>query len=251
VKLTEQLSGAFRLWLRRSLRRLGYDLHSLPVGPLTLRDLEFDLPVLVNAAKPTVIDVGANVGQSIDLFRRTLNVPRIFSFEPNPDLARRLHEKYAAKGVTIEAMAAGSHVGQSKFVVLENHELSSVLELDRGSDNPFSDTPVMQVISVPITTLDAYVRGNGIAHVDLLKIDTQGFDLQVLCGAGNILRNCMVDTILVEVNFLSLYKEQGSFGEVERLLAKSGYGLLTLYEINRRNSVLRWATACFRRRCHH
>jgi FkbM family methyltransferase len=250
VALTDQISSALRRWLRRSLRRLGYDLHSLPVGSLTLRDLEFDLPVLVNAAKPTVIDVGANVGQSIDLFRRQLNVPRIFSFEPNPDLARRLHEKYASTDITIEAMAAGSHVGQSKFVILENHELSSVLEPDRGSENPFSDTSVAQVISVPITTLDEYVRRNGIVHVDLLKIDAQGFDLQVLRGAGNILRNCMVDTILIEVNFLSLYKEQGTFGEIERLLAEIGYGLVTLYEINRRNFVFRWATACFRHRCH-
>jgi hypothetical protein len=52
------------------LRRLGYDLHSLPVDSLTL--LEFDLCYLVKGPRPVVFDVDANTGQSIDLFRRNL-----------------------------------------------------------------------------------------------------------------------------------------------------------------------------------
>jgi hypothetical protein len=85
-----------------------------------------------------------------------------------------------------------------------------------------------------------------LTHIDLLKIDTQGFDLEVLRGAAEMLCRRAIDTLLVEVNFISLYKGQGSFGEVERFLAEKGYGLLTLYEVNRPNFCMRWATACFR-----
>jgi len=101
-----------RLFIRTLVRRLGYDLHSLPVECLTLRDLEFDLPCLVGARDPRVLDVGANVGQSIDLFRRTLKNPRIVSFEPNPTLATGLRQKYAACDVRVEAMALGSAPAQ-------------------------------------------------------------------------------------------------------------------------------------------
>ena len=235
-----------RLWLRRLIRQLGYDLHSLPIYRLTLRDLEFDLPVLIGHSKPVVIDVGANKGQTIDLLRRTLAKPRIFSFEPNPTLAIGLEQKYSAYGVMVEAMAVGSSEGISLLNVLENNELSSILELQRNDTNPFSDTLVREVISVPITTIDSYAERQNLTHIDLLKIDTQGFDLEVLRGAAKTLRRRAVDNLLVEVNFASLSKGQGSFGDIEQFLADKGYGLLTLYEVVRSNFCIRWATACFR-----
>jgi FkbM family methyltransferase len=236
-----------RLWVRTLLRGLGYDLHSLPAESLTLRDLEFDLPYLIKAVRPSILDVGANTGQSIDLFRRTLVEPKIYSFEPNPELAEQLRERYANNGVTVEAVAAGSKSGSSRFTILENNQLSSVLDLHKNEKNPFSATGVERVIDTPITTLDDYVRSAGLEHVHLLKIDTQGFDLEVLRGAADILGKSKVDTILIEVNFISIYRGQSTFGEIERLLAEKGYGLLTFYEINRFNSCIRWATACFRR----
>src|SRR5450631_1823442 len=149
-------SAACRLWLRRLIRHFGYDLHSLPIDRLTLRDLEFDLPVLIGNPNPVVIDIGANKGQTIDLLRRTLVNPRIFSFEPNPTLAVGLKQKYSTCGVEVEAMAVGSSEGVIAFNVLENDELSSVLELQQNGENPFSDTRIRQVISVPVTTVDSY-----------------------------------------------------------------------------------------------
>ena len=235
-----------RLWLRRMLRHLGYDLHSLPVECLTLRDLELDLCYLIKSSNPVVLDVGANIGQTVDLLRRTLANPRIFSFEPNPAVATGLERKYASCGVVVEAMALGSNEGTTRFNILENHELSSVLELQQNDKNPFSDTAVRQIVDVPITTIDSYVQKHELTQIAILKIDTQGFDLEVLRGATETLGRRAVETVLVEVNFISLYKGQNSFGDIERFLAASGYGLLTLYEVNRLNSCLRWATACFR-----
>jgi hypothetical protein len=118
--------------------------------------------------------------------------------------------------------------------------------LQRNYENPFSDTAVREIINVHVTTVDSYATTHSLAHIHLMKIDTQGFDLEVLRGAVEMLHRRAVDALLVEVNFISLYKGQGSFGDVERFLAANGYGLLTLYEINRLNSCIRWATACFR-----
>jgi FkbM family methyltransferase len=235
-----------RLLLRKIINRLGYDLQSLQVDALTLRDLEFDLKYLVSSSSPVVLDVGANTGQSIELFRRTLNKPRIFSFEPHPALAAELKRKFAGCGIVVEAAAVGSSEGRSTFNVLEQHGLSSILELQRSQENPFSDVAVQQNINVRVTTLDSYVEINDLTQVDLLKVDTQGFDLEVLRGGARMLSRQAVGTVLVEVNFISLYKDQCSFGDIERFLAVNGYGLLTLYEINRMNSCIRWATACFR-----
>jgi FkbM family methyltransferase len=180
---------------------LGFDLHSLPVDSLTLRDLEFDLCRLIKNSKPVVVDVGANTGQTIDPLRRTLDRPRIFSFEPNPTLAIGLKQKYSACDVVVEAIAVGSSEGQCTLNVLENDELSSILKLTRN------EAPsVSSVVSVPITTIDLHAERLNLAHIDLLKIDTQGFDLDVLRGTAQMLYRRAVDTLLVEVNFITLYE---------------------------------------------
>jgi hypothetical protein len=102
-------------------------------------------------------------------------------------------------------------------------------------------------VSVPMTKLDSYIKQKCLTHIDLLKIDTQGYDLEVLRGASTILDLRAVGTLLVEVNFTCLYEGQCSFGEIERLLKGKGYGLVALYEVVRTNLLISWATACFQR----
>ena len=233
-----------RLYLRKLLCRLGYDIHRVPVDSLTLRDLEFDLPILVNNGCPVVLDVGANKGQTIDLVHRAFPRPIIFSFEPNPDLFSQLVAKYEAHGVVVECFALANCEGNISFYIAENSELSSVLALHRTDENPFSKTSARRVM-VPATTLDTWVKKRGLTHIDLLKVDAQGFDLEVLRGASTILSHGIVKTLLVEVNFISLYEEQCSFGELEQFLKGKGYGLVTLYEVARKSLQIGWATACF------
>jgi FkbM family methyltransferase len=228
------------------LRRLGYDLHSLPVGSLTLRDLEFDLCYLVKGPNPVVLDVGANAGQSIDLFRRTLANPTIISFEADPALAADLKRKYADSGIVVEATALGSSEGTSRFNVSDIHRLSSILEVHRTDEHPFSKISMNSVINVPVTTLDSYVNKYDLVRIDLLKIKTLGFDLEVLRGAAEMLRRQAVDTLLVQIFFAPVYIGQANFGEIERFLAEKGYALLCFYEVTRPNLCIGWVTACFR-----
>jgi FkbM family methyltransferase len=231
--------------LRHALRHAGYDLHRLPAGCLTLRDLEFDLPRLVPGSPALVLDVGANKGQTIDLLRRSLHDPVIHCFEPNRLLAGTLQQRYANTNVKIMNMAVGSSVGEIDFNVAENDELSSVLELKRSTSNPFSETKVSSRTRVPITTIDKYCAENNLGQVGLLKSDTQGYDLEVLKGAASLLGAGKVGAILVEVNFVSLYDKQCDFGQIERWLAGFGYRIVTFYEIVRNGFTMSWATACF------
>jgi FkbM family methyltransferase len=231
--------------MRKALRSLGYDLHILPLTGLTLRDLQFDLPRLMRSRQPVVFDVGANKGQTINLMQRTLSKPRITAFEPNPDLVSFLQQNYASPTVRIENTALGSVAGNIEFCILENDELSSVLELDRMGSHPFINTPVRKRVTVPSTTLDSYAELHKVESIDLLKVDTQGYDLEVLRGAATLLTNKKVTLLLVEVNFVRLYEKQCSFAEIEEFLSARGYRLLCLYEVARNKRCLDWATACF------
>jgi FkbM family methyltransferase len=235
-----------RIGLRRTLRSFGFDLHRLPSGSLTLRDIEFDLPHLVNTASPVILDIGANRGQTIDMMRRAFVGPTIIAFEPNPDLFPELQRRYGSLA-TIENTAVGSAVAQLDFHVSKNSELSSLLNASAAVENPFSATPVQKTISVPVTTVDCYLAHKNINHIDILKSDTQGFDLEVLRGASATLSRGAVDTVLIEVLFFSLYQDQGTFGDIEQFLKQKGYGLIALYEIVRSRGAISWATACFHR----
>lgn len=234
-----------RIVLRRILRSFGYDFHSLPVKRVGLRDLRFDLPELVRSPSPVIFDVGANNGQTIELMKECFPTGQIVAFEPNPDLYSKLRTNFAAMSVLLEGVAVGNSTGEIDFIVLENDELSSVLEIDRHPDNPFSSTSIRRIVKVPITTLDAYCSANKIDKIDLLKIDSQGFDLRVLQGAEGLLSDQKIEVLLVEVNFVSLYRGQCNFGEIEQFLARNGYGLLGLYEVVRKHGCIQWATSCF------
>ena len=215
---------------------------------LTLRHLEVDLPILVSESRPLVFDVGANKGQSIELFQRLLPNPIIKAFEPNSTLTQNLLKAYKGEEIVIENIALGPEPGTLPFNIFQNNELSSILDLDRTSSNPFSGTPLQDRVLVQISTLDLYVKEKNITRIDLLKIDTQGYDLDVLRGGTTLLSKQSVETILVEVNFVQLYQGQASFGEIERYLAACGYGLLCFYEIVRVDECISWATACFRKK---
>jgi len=235
-----------RFYLRHVFRRCGYDLHRLPLHSLTLRDLEFDLPILVQSTDPVVIDVGANVGQTIDLMRRAFPKPVIYSFEPNPDLVQALRNRYEIGGVVVESVALGNSEGIATFHVSENSELSSLLELDRRKGNPFAATELQTQLSVEVTRLDSWLRKRSLEKIDILKIDTQGFDLEVLRGASAAFDARIIEMALIEVNLVSFYNGQGTFGDIVQFMKSKQYGLLTLYEIARVHSCIGWATACFR-----
>jgi hypothetical protein len=66
-----------------------------------------------------------------------------------------------------------------------------------------------------------------VKHVDLLKIDTQGFEPEVLEGTGELLQS--VDVVLTELMFYDYYERSLSFSDIEKYLLPAGF---TLYDIN-------------------
>jgi FkbM family methyltransferase len=233
---------------RHLINRLGYDLTRLPASRLSLSELEFDLPVLVSCDKPVVLDVGANKGQTIELMLSALRAPLIFSFEPNPTLAAHLSRTYGSLGIEVTQAALGSEEGTTILNVADSDDLSSILEFSRAKENPFYEAhTVVDRVTVPMLTLDTWAKKRNVQGIDLLKIDTQGFDLEVLKGATEMLSERRPRTILIEVSFISIYEGQCSFCDINDFLRSRGYALLTFYEIARPHLNIGWATACYLR----
>ena len=126
---------------------------------------------LIRSLLPSVgvmIDVGACHGKSHAPFSGWT----VYAFEPDPDNRRHIPKR---NGVHIDGRALSDTVIDSApyYRTHESAGMSSLL--------PFLDTHT-EAFSVAVTTLDVATRELGIEQVDYLKVDAEGYDLQVLCG---------------------------------------------------------------------
>ena len=83
-----------RKFVRRSIRKLGYDVHRFGPGI----DPYYDLAQLIRPVpRPIIFDVGANIGQTIESILGVLNEPVIHAFEPMPSAFARLRDKFQSR----------------------------------------------------------------------------------------------------------------------------------------------------------
>jgi FkbM family methyltransferase len=137
----------------------------------------------------TFVDVGANHGLlSLGLAGRFANNISFHLFEPNAHLRetiRRSLKTYPSVDFTINPEALSDHEGAVQFHFQEGHlGMSHVVES--------GGTPIRS------TTFDAYAAAKGIASVELMKIDVEGYELAVLNGSRKSLAAGIIKAIYFE-----------------------------------------------------
>jgi FkbM family methyltransferase len=233
--------------LIRLLARYHREVRYSPPDAVCGIDLQHDLRALVSGRHPVCLDVGANAGQTIDMLQRTLDAPIIHAFEPSTAMMDGLRARAFGARVFLHQLALGRQREQREFHNYDRPDLSSFLPLTANADNPFRDVPLTGMETVEVDTVDRFVGAQGLDHVDLLKVDTQGFDAEVIAGARESLASGCIRAVLVELNFVRLYDGQSSALDIQSALADAGLAPVGLYEVIRRNHVIAWCTALFAR----
>lgn len=176
----------------------------------------------------TVLDIGANVGQFAVSLRRAGFAGRIVSCEPLPgayaELARR-----AAKDPSWHAVntAVGREVGETDINVSANSYSSSILPMTEAHLDGAPDSVYVATERVPLTTVVELARQFGVTPArTLIKIDTQGYEGEVLAGAGDLVRQ--FGAAQLEISFVELYDGQQLAEETIEDLRAWGYRLQTL-----------------------
>jgi FkbM family methyltransferase len=148
----------------------------------------------------TIFDVGANIGQTaLNLVRRYPSA-RILSFEPHPTTCATLAESVARHSqIHITNAALGAVPGALPMTVYSLSVLNTLKPNFHTGRFEKAST-----ITVPVTTLDAFCAEHHIETIDLLKIDTEGFDLMVLQGAAELLKRGAIHFIYLEINDLEI-----------------------------------------------
>jgi FkbM family methyltransferase len=229
-----------RLRVQRIFASLGYDLQRMSGGERG-QNPYLDMKHLSRSSAPILIDVGANVGQTVFRFRSTFADGLIHSFEPSPTTFAELQMNTSGiRNLTLNNCGVGSKPGTLDFIENIHNVMSSFLEPGRDSWGE-----IKQRLKVPVITLDDYCREKSIGHIDVLKTDTQGFDLEVVKGARDLIAHHRVHLVFMEVNFIELYKNLPELDEIYCLMRQMGFSLVAFYQFHFKSDRASWTDALF------
>lgn len=157
-----------------------------PLDNLVYFDGEFEpeFALLIGKLAPslkTIVDVGCNIGYiSCLLAKLTNGQARLISIDANPDMVERCRENLAANGFRVEMRhCAGG--------ATEERRIFNVPEF-RPSYGTFGNLQQhsCRQIEVPVKRLDRIFSEESLTHIDLLKIDVEGYEPEVLSGLGDM-----------------------------------------------------------------
>jgi FkbM family methyltransferase len=173
-----------------------------------------------------VLDVGANTGQFASEMRQSGYAGRIVSFEPLSKAHSELLRSSARDPMwdAYPRCALGDHNGEAEINIAGNSESSSILPMLESHRSAAPESAYQGKEVTPVKTLDSvvgqYLKS---ARAPFLKIDTQGFEWQVLDGARDTLPH--IKGILVELSLVPLYEGQHLWREVIDRLEAEGFTL--------------------------
>ncbi len=184
----------------------------------------------------TVLDVGAHLGEYGLWLRHNGFAGRIVSFEP----VRASFEELVCLSAGDDAwdavnIALGSEDGTAEINVTRHTDFSSFLLPNEDALQEHERRPeVDHVELVPVRRLDGVLNEllpNWRSQRLYLKMDTQGWDLQVLAGATDVLSSTVA--LQSEVSVRPIYCGMPHFDESIRELEKCGFSLSGLFPVGR------------------
>lgn len=220
--------------LRKQIQRLGFDLYRYPAAcERLIPHLRMLFPVY---SVDTIIDVGANVGQFASEMRSITRDSWIHSIEPNPIVYKTL-EAMTVRDLRWSAheCALGRENGTITLNVFSASDFSSCLSANDFGMQRFNDSmKTAGTVAVELRTLDELVGAMPPSEVGsrfLLKLDTQGFDMEVLSGATSVLSR--VQIVVTEVSLRPIYQGAPLFPEVLEFMSTKGFRLSGFFPVSR------------------
>ena len=146
-----------------------------------------------------IIDIGSHKGETIDLFIGNFNVNKIYSLEPNIDLFNYLRnkKKYNLKKIKLYNLGVGEITENKVLNVYKDTSSSTLNSLNENTKyfkrkkkflSFFSLSENLTKIkqTVKICNLSEFIGEESIEKIDVLKIDTEGYEYKILKGLNNV-----------------------------------------------------------------
>ena len=188
--------------------------------------------------KPLIMDVGANKGQSIKRFKDLFDNPIIHSFEPIKEEFEKIRDKYNSdKNIFLNNYALGEKKTEKEFNITKKTGNSSFHNVTQGTKwlkarskeyKTTEDGYIQEKRNIKIDSLENYFLKNKLDKIDLLKIDTQGYEDKILEGSLNLIKNNKIDAVLTEIMFDDVYEKYFSFSDLEKYLVPFNFRMAAI-----------------------
>jgi FkbM family methyltransferase len=216
--------------VQRLVRRLGWE-----IRPIASANIEQQVvkEVLKLTGVKIVLDVGANSGQWGDLVFETGFDGKLISFEAIPSVHAALVAHAKRRGGSWEVApcaALGSERGQVEFNISANTLSSSVLSMRREHEEAAPQSTYVDKQTVAVERLDELASRllPPEGHL-MVKIDTQGYEMHVLKGAGGLLHR--VVAMQLELSLAPLYEGAPTFLEMVSYMQSIGFEIFNIVPV--------------------
>ena len=182
------------------------------------------LPGLIITKEPVLFDVGANTGEYARLLSGTYPNANIHCFEPNVHTFIELQKNSAGSNITCNNLGLANVTGESTIYFYKNDNTTGHASLIPGVIQDIHGSTEFRSSQVKIMRLEDYVPEQNIEYIDFIKIDVEGYELEVLKGASRLLSEKRIGIIQFEFNEMNI---------ISRCFLKDFYDLLTDYDFFR------------------
>ena len=209
--------------VKNIIRSVGYDLHrwypaSSPSFQLIQGLRKFDINL--------VFDIGANTGQFAQGLRGAGYSDLIVSFEPLADAHAQLSRNALSdnKWLVHDRSAVGDFFGEIEINIAGNSQSSSVLPMLEAHSSAAAGSAYIARETTPMLTLDGVAPSYSFLNKNVfVKIDTQGFEWQVLDGGLKTVKDAR--GLMLELSLVPLYDGQRLWLEIIGRLESEGFTL--------------------------
>ena len=188
--------------------------------------VENDLDHMGMGDPSVVFDVGAHQGQTALHFRKSFPTASIHCFEPTDENFAKLKANTKGKRlIRINQFALGS---ARTSVIMQNGQSDQTHQVINNEEKTHVNEEMPRI---PMETIDSYMIDEGVANIDLLKIDVEGYELEVLEGAKDALASRRIKAILAECDFDPKDTQHTYFNDLWDYLRSKNFSFFGLYDV--------------------
>ncbi len=197
--------------------------------------------------KVNIVDIGAHLGETIDIFDRNLNINKIISFEANPRIFYLLKNKIKSKkNIILINSGISDEYNKKKLKVFKETSSSTFNEINKNTEyykrkkkfisflGKKNDFEYDEIIA-EVRPLSSFKEFEELGTVHLLKIDTEGYELKVLKGI-NEKDLKKIKFIYFEHHFDLMIDKNYKYSEIKKFLNTNGFNLSFKIKMNFRKT---------------
>lgn len=183
----------------------------------------------------TVIDIGSHKGEFINSILNISSVTNIISFEPQKNIFEILQKSFSKNAkINLNNLAVAEKTGKKIMQINKLSDTSTLNEIDNSSlFFKFKSlllnekNSIINQEEVSATTIDLFFKNKKFTDKTLMKIDTEGYEYNVLNGSQNKIKE--ITYILIENQFSKMYKN-ADFNDCHLFLINNNFKLLKKFK---------------------